>query len=98
MPALFVIDKKGSVRFAQYGAGMSDIPLNQDILRLPEKLKPGSFLQKGLIATFMVGPAFLPVINGLKSSVRDRQECLFHQSLIPICIQNSIRAIARSGV
>jgi peroxiredoxin len=42
MPAMFVIDKKGIVRFAQYGSGMSDIPLNQDILRLLEKLKAGT--------------------------------------------------------
>jgi len=39
MPAMFVIDKKGFVRFAHYGSGMSDIPWNEDILNLLEKLR-----------------------------------------------------------
>ena len=34
MPALFVADKKGIIRFAQYGSSMSDIPQNEEILKL----------------------------------------------------------------
>lgn len=37
MPALFIVDKSGVVRFAHYGNSMSDIPDNGDILaRLDE--------------------------------------------------------------
>jgi peroxiredoxin len=38
MPALFVIDKDGRVRYSHYGKAMSDIPPNADILSLLEKL------------------------------------------------------------
>ncbi len=41
MPALFVVDQKGIVRFAHYGSSMSDIPKNEDVLRLLENLKAG---------------------------------------------------------
>ena len=34
MPALFVIDKKGKIRYKHYGDSMSDIPTNKDILSL----------------------------------------------------------------
>ena len=32
MPALFVIDRKGALAFTHYGASMSDIPKNGEIL------------------------------------------------------------------
>lgn len=32
MPALFVIDKYGVIRFAHYGDAMSDIPANDTVL------------------------------------------------------------------
>jgi peroxiredoxin len=38
MPALFVIDKLGQVRYQQYGKSMSDIPRNQDILALLDEM------------------------------------------------------------
>ena len=34
MPALFVVDLKGIIRFAQYGSSMSDIPQNEEIFKL----------------------------------------------------------------
>jgi peroxiredoxin len=39
MPALFVIDSKGVVAYAQYGTGMSDIPENSEILKVIDGLK-----------------------------------------------------------
>jgi peroxiredoxin len=38
MPALFVIDKLGRIRFAHYGESMSDIPTEEEILSLLDKL------------------------------------------------------------
>jgi len=38
MPALFVIDREGLIRFRHHGKSMSDIPPNNDILDLLEKL------------------------------------------------------------
>jgi peroxiredoxin len=38
MPALFVIDREGLIRFSHHGESMSDIPPNKDILDLLEKL------------------------------------------------------------
>jgi peroxiredoxin len=38
MPALFVIDKKGKIRYKHYGDSMKDIPLNKDILSLLDAL------------------------------------------------------------
>jgi peroxiredoxin Q/BCP len=32
MPALFVLDRQGRVRFAHYGDSMTDIPANADVL------------------------------------------------------------------
>ena len=32
MPAMVIIDKRGMVRFVQYGKSMSDIPDNNDVL------------------------------------------------------------------
>ena len=39
MPALFVVDTKGNLAFAQYGTSMSDIPTNSEILQLLDGLK-----------------------------------------------------------
>lgn len=38
MPALLVIDKQGKIRYEHYGESMSDIPLNQDVLKLLDQL------------------------------------------------------------
>ena len=42
MPALVVIDKAGKIRYAHYGDSMSDIPSDDDILSLLDKLNKGS--------------------------------------------------------
>lgn len=34
MPALFAIDRKGTLVFAQYGKSMSDIPKNSEMLKV----------------------------------------------------------------
>ncbi len=39
MPALFVIDRKGALAFAQYGTSMSDIPSNSEILKVLDGLR-----------------------------------------------------------
>ena len=39
MPAMFVIDRKGVLAFAQYGQSMSDIPRNSSILKILDGLK-----------------------------------------------------------
>jgi peroxiredoxin len=38
MPALFVIDRQGLIRFRHYGQSMSDIPENEDIISLLKKV------------------------------------------------------------
>ena len=38
MPAIFVIDKNGQIRYQNYGDGMHDIPDNRIILALLEKM------------------------------------------------------------
>jgi peroxiredoxin len=38
MPALFVIDKEGKIRFRHYGNSMSDIPENDAVLSLLDDL------------------------------------------------------------
>lgn len=38
MPALFVIDRKGALAFAQYGISMSDIPDNSEMLKVLDGL------------------------------------------------------------
>ncbi len=40
MPAQFVVDCQGKIVFAHYGSGMSDIPENQEMLRLIKTLPP----------------------------------------------------------
>ncbi|MCD6423998.1 MAG: redoxin domain-containing protein [Anaerolineales bacterium] len=42
MPALFIIDKNGLVRYAHYGKAMSDIPANQDVLGILGSLNQNS--------------------------------------------------------
>jgi peroxiredoxin Q/BCP len=39
MPALFVVDRKGSLAFVQYGTSMSDIPENGVMLKVLDGLK-----------------------------------------------------------
>jgi peroxiredoxin len=38
MPAFFVIDKEGRIRFRHYGTSMSDIPENDTVLSLLDEL------------------------------------------------------------
>jgi len=42
MPFNCVIDKKGYVRFAHYGASMSDIPSNDELFHVIDELKKTS--------------------------------------------------------
>jgi len=39
MPALFIIDRKGALAFAQYGTSMSDIPSNSEMLKVLDGLR-----------------------------------------------------------
>jgi peroxiredoxin len=39
MPALFIIDRQGVIRYAHYGDNMADIPTNESVLSLLEKLE-----------------------------------------------------------
>jgi len=39
MPALFIIDKKGTIAFAQYAKNMADIPENDNLFQILEGLK-----------------------------------------------------------
>jgi peroxiredoxin len=48
MPALSVIDKSGKIRFMHYGDSMSDIPSDEEILVLLEKLNQESATTQGL--------------------------------------------------
>lgn len=34
VPALFILDKNGLIRFAHYGKSMADIPENSDVLKI----------------------------------------------------------------
>ncbi len=34
VPAMFVVDIQGKIRYIHYGSSMSDIPKNQEILRV----------------------------------------------------------------
>jgi peroxiredoxin len=38
MPALIVVDQHGQIRFEHYGESMSDIPLDQNVLKLLDGL------------------------------------------------------------
>lgn len=39
MPALFIIDRKGKIAFAQYARNMSDIPSNTELLSVIAEFK-----------------------------------------------------------
>lgn len=39
MPALFIIDRQGLVRYSHYGDSMADIPENSQVLALLEELE-----------------------------------------------------------
>jgi peroxiredoxin Q/BCP len=39
MPALFIINQKGSIAFAQYAKNMADIPENSELFKVIERLK-----------------------------------------------------------
>jgi len=41
MPALFVVDKQGRLRFQHYGQNMGDIPRNSEVLALLDELNRG---------------------------------------------------------
>jgi len=38
MPAIFVIDRQGKIRFSYYGDSMSDIPANETVLAVLDQL------------------------------------------------------------
>ena len=38
MPAILVIDKQQKIRYAHYGDSMSDIPRNEEVLRILEEI------------------------------------------------------------
>ena len=42
MPLVCIVDVKGYIRFAHYGASMSDIPTNERLLRVIDDLKAAS--------------------------------------------------------
>ncbi len=42
MPLVTVVDANGLIRFAHYGASMSDIPSNQELLEVIDKLNAAS--------------------------------------------------------
>lgn len=39
MPALFVIDREGIIRYAHYGDSMADIPTNESVLKVLDELE-----------------------------------------------------------
>lgn len=49
MPALFIIDREGIVRYSHYGDSMQDIPPNSDVLAILDELNKTSqeFLSPG---------------------------------------------------
>ena len=42
MPALLVIDKQGTIRFLHYGKSMSDIPANENVLKILDEINKAS--------------------------------------------------------
>lgn len=38
MPALFIVDKQGAIRFIHYGKSMSDIPANETVFQALDQL------------------------------------------------------------
>ena len=47
MPALMVIDKAGRIRYQHYADSMSDIPSNQSILGILDKLNQEEYVGEG---------------------------------------------------
>jgi peroxiredoxin Q/BCP len=47
MPALFVIDKAGRLRYQHYGSAMDDIPHNEELLALLDQLNQADTSAKG---------------------------------------------------
>ena len=41
MPALFIIDRSGMIRYAHYGNSMSDIPENEEVLEVLSRINEG---------------------------------------------------------
>ncbi len=41
MPAIFILDKEGIIRYVHYGDSMSDIPPNQDLLSTLDRINLG---------------------------------------------------------
>jgi peroxiredoxin Q/BCP len=41
MPAVFVIDKHGYIRYAHYGDSMADIPSNDEVLKVLDGIRVG---------------------------------------------------------
>jgi len=39
VPAMFIVDLAGKIRYAHYGDNMQDIPKNQDILAILEEIR-----------------------------------------------------------
>jgi peroxiredoxin len=50
LPALTVIDKEGKIRLMHYGDSMSDIPEDEEVLSLLDKLNQEAALAPGLTA------------------------------------------------
>jgi peroxiredoxin Q/BCP len=44
MPALFVVDRAGQIRYRHYGRSMRDIPSNAEILALLDRLNESTYL------------------------------------------------------
>lgn len=38
MPALFIVDRKGSIVFSQYASSMADIPENKELFQILERI------------------------------------------------------------
>ena len=46
MPAIFVIDREGVIRYGHYGDSMSDIPADEDVLALLDNLNKETAIVK----------------------------------------------------
>ena len=38
MPAVFILDKKGQIRYSYYGNSMADIPTNEEVLKILDEI------------------------------------------------------------
>ena len=41
MPAIFVLDQEGQIRYSYYGNSMSDIPSNEEVIRILDEVQLG---------------------------------------------------------